>query len=66
MVADSFADEVFPCRMIGFFPMAMPAVRIGAERTILTHMTHDVDYATLATELPEGVIPASDGMVLDL
>lgn len=42
------------------------ARRIGAERTILTHMTHDVDYATLAAELPEGVIPASDGMVLDL
>ncbi|MBW9247784.1 MAG: MBL fold metallo-hydrolase, partial [Acidithiobacillus ferriphilus] len=42
------------------------ARRIGAERTIFTHMTHDLDYATLAAELPETVIPAYDGMVVDL
>jgi len=42
------------------------ARRIGAERTILTHMTHDIDYATLAAELPESIIPAYDGMVVDL
>jgi len=42
------------------------ARRIGAERIILTHMTHDIEYATLAAELPDTIIPAYDGMVVDL
>ncbi|MHB1531569.1 MBL fold metallo-hydrolase [Acidithiobacillus sp.] len=40
------------------------ARRIGARRTYLTHMTHDVDYAELAALLPPRVIPAYDGLVL--
>ena len=40
------------------------ARRIGARRTYLTHMTHDVDYAELAALLPPRVIPACDGLVL--
>ena len=34
------------------------------KRAILTHMTWDMDYATLCAELPTGVEPAYDGMVL--
>ena len=40
------------------------AARVGARRTILTHMGHDMDWAWLARNLPPGVEPAHDGMVL--
>lgn len=42
------------------------AARLGVERTILTHMTGDLDYDRLARELPAGVEPAYDGMVIEL
>ena len=35
---------------------------IGAERTILTNLHIDMDYATLKRELPDNVEPAYDGM----
>jgi phosphoribosyl 1,2-cyclic phosphate phosphodiesterase len=38
--------------------------RIRPKRAVLTHMHVDLDYAALARELPEGVEPAYDGMVL--
>jgi phosphoribosyl 1,2-cyclic phosphate phosphodiesterase len=40
--------------------------RIKPKRAVLTHMTWDMDYETLRRQLPEGVEPAYDGMVLDL
>lgn len=40
--------------------------RIRPERAILTHMTWDMDYETLCRNLPSGVEPAYDGMVIDL
>jgi phosphoribosyl 1,2-cyclic phosphate phosphodiesterase len=36
------------------------------KRAILTHMHVDLDYETLRRELPEGVEPAYDGMVIEL
>ncbi len=36
------------------------------KRAILTHMHIDLDYATLRRELPQGVEPAYDGMVLEV
>ncbi len=41
---------------------AAAAGRIGAERTYLTHMCHDLDHAVLAEELPQGIFPAYDGL----
>ncbi len=38
--------------------------RLKPKRTILTHMTSELDYATLARELPAGVEPAYDGMII--
>ena len=38
--------------------------RVKPKRAVLTHMHVDLDYATLARELPPGVEPAYDGMVL--
>lgn len=34
-------------------------------RGVLTNMHHDLDYATLAATLPQGVEPAYDGMVIE-
>ena len=42
------------------------AARIGAARTILTHVTHDVNHGALDIELPPGVEVGYDGLVVDL
>ncbi len=39
--------------------------RLKPKRAILTHMTADLDYAALKRELPAGVEPAYDGMVIE-
>jgi phosphoribosyl 1,2-cyclic phosphate phosphodiesterase len=41
------------------------ARRVGARRTVLTHMGTDMDWAWLRAHLPAGVEPGYDGMVLD-
>lgn len=38
--------------------------RMKPKRAVLTHMHVDLDYERLRAELPEGVAPAYDGMVL--
>lgn len=46
-------------------PEAVEAARaIGAERTYLTHLTHDNFHADLEAELPRGIVPAFDGLVV--
>ncbi|TPE52921.1 MBL fold metallo-hydrolase [Amaricoccus solimangrovi] len=40
--------------------------RARPRAAVLTNMHIDLDYATLAAEVPPGVTPAHDGMVLDL
>ncbi len=42
------------------------AQEIGAERTFLTHLTHDNGHADLVAELPPGISPAYDGLVVSL
>ncbi len=37
---------------------------IGAPRTYLTHLTHHVFHADLEAELPPGIMPACDGLVV--
>jgi phosphoribosyl 1,2-cyclic phosphate phosphodiesterase len=41
------------------------AERLGARRTVLTHMGHDLDYDWLRQRLPSGMEPGYDGMVLE-
>lgn len=38
--------------------------RLRPKRTILTHMTSEIDYDTLKAKLPPGVEPAYDGMTI--
>ncbi len=46
---------------------AVAAAReVGAERTYLTHLTHRVRHADLERDLPEGVFPAYDGLVVEV
>lgn len=40
--------------------------RAAPRRAVLTDMHNDLDYRTLATELPEGIVPAHDGMRLEI
>ncbi len=42
------------------------AARIGAERTYLTHLSHCVRHAELERDLPAGVFPAYDGLVIEI
>lgn len=42
------------------------AQEIGAARTYFTHLTHDNFHADLAAELPPGISPAYDGLVVPL
>jgi phosphoribosyl 1,2-cyclic phosphate phosphodiesterase len=47
------------------FPEAIEvAGAVGAKRTYLTHLTHRTFHADLEAELPQGVIPAFDGLVV--
>lgn len=41
------------------------ADRIGPDRVILTHMNATMDYETLKSELPNGVEPGYDGLVVE-
>ena len=45
------------------------ALRLGRtlkpKRTILTHMTSELDYDTLRRHLPAGIEPAFDGMQVE-
>jgi len=46
-------------------PEAVATARqIGAERTYLTHLTHDNFHADLEAELPRGITPAFDGLTV--
>lgn len=48
-------------------PEAVDTARaIGAGRTYLTHLTHETAHASLLAELPAGVEPAYDGLVVEL
>lgn len=41
------------------------AKRIAPRQTYLTHLAHDFDHTTLERDLPEGILPAYDGLTLD-
>jgi phosphoribosyl 1,2-cyclic phosphate phosphodiesterase len=42
------------------------AQRLGARRTLLTHLTHDIDHVKHSAELPAGIEFAYDGLRLEL
>lgn len=40
--------------------------QVKPELAVLTHMSHEMDYDKLTRELPAGIVPGYDGMVLSL
>jgi phosphoribosyl 1,2-cyclic phosphate phosphodiesterase len=40
------------------------AQAVGARRTYLTHLTHETAHAELAVQLPPGIEPGYDGLVI--
>jgi phosphoribosyl 1,2-cyclic phosphate phosphodiesterase len=42
------------------------ARRVGARRTFLTHMCHDLGHAATCATLPEGITLAFDGLAIDI
>jgi phosphoribosyl 1,2-cyclic phosphate phosphodiesterase len=40
--------------------------RLRPERAVLTHMTTELDYEALRRQLPPGVEPAYDGMIIEV
>ncbi len=42
------------------------AQAIGARRTYFTHLTHELPHAELAAQLPSGLAPAYDGLVIEV
>lgn len=42
------------------------ARKLGATRTLFTHMTHDFDYETVNAQLPNGIELAYDGLVAEM
>jgi len=42
------------------------ARRVGARRTVLTHIAHEVDHADLRVELPPGIELGHDGLRIDV
>ncbi len=48
-------------------PEAIEVARaVGAERTILTHLSHETGHAELAARLPAGIEPGYDGLTLEI
>ncbi len=39
---------------------------LGARRTYLTHLTHETGHAELAGQLPDGILPAYDGLTVEV
>src|SRR6476646_630618 len=42
------------------------AQMLGARRTYLTHLTHETGHAELAAQLPNGIMPAYDGLTVEV
>lgn len=42
------------------------ASEIGARRTYLTHLTHETGHAELEAQLPPGIMPAYDGLTVEV
>lgn len=64
LIIDGLRDAPHPTHLsIGQAVEVSRQCRAGT--TYLTHMTHEKSHATRLTELPPGILPAHDGLVLE-
>ncbi|HWP36836.1 MAG TPA: MBL fold metallo-hydrolase [Gemmatimonadales bacterium] len=63
LVVNALFDRPHPTHLS--IPEAVSVARaVGAERTLLTHLTHRYAHADLAARLPAGIEPAYDGLTV--
>ena len=65
LILDCLRDSPHPTHMSVDQAVAM-AKKLGAKRTLLTHISHELDFQTLANRLPAGIEPAYDGISIPL
>jgi phosphoribosyl 1,2-cyclic phosphate phosphodiesterase len=65
LVIDALRNRPHPTHFTVAQAVAASA-RVGAKRTWLTHMAHDLGHAETCAGLPAGVTLAHDGLVLDV
>ena len=64
-IVDALRDKPHPSH--AHLAMALAWIdRLAPAQSWLTHMNHEVDYADWVSRLPRGVLPAHDGLVLEL
>lgn len=64
-IVDCFARETHPTHV--HLPKVLQWIeRVQPECAILTHMGTAMDYGALLRELPQGVVPAYDGMTIEI
>lgn len=61
LILDCLRDEPHPTHL-SVDQAIRTAKKLNAKRTVLTHMSHEIEYKTLAERLPEGIEPGYDGM----
>jgi phosphoribosyl 1,2-cyclic phosphate phosphodiesterase len=65
LIVNALWDRPHPTHLS--IPEAVALARdIGAERTYLTHLTHETGHAELAGRLPHGIEPAYDGLSIEV
>jgi phosphoribosyl 1,2-cyclic phosphate phosphodiesterase len=65
LVIDALRDRPHPTHFTVAEAVAA-ARRIGARRTYLTHLCHEVGHADLLARLPAGIEPSYDGLELEI
>ncbi len=65
VVLDGLRHEPHPSHM-SIHEAVTVSKEIGAQQTLLTHMTHSIEHAAVSAELPAGVGLAYDGLIVEL
>ena len=61
------AAEAAGVKPVGSIAEAVETAQaLGARRTYLTHLTHETGHADLEATLPAGILPAYDGLTVEV
>lgn len=65
LIIDALREEPHPTHMSLQEALSI-SNQLAPQQTILTHLTHDLDFAKTTAKLPPNLIIATDGLTLDL